>query len=159
VILRALPNRSTCMPQPPVAHNAPSDVRFGSEADMCSATPDVRFTPNSDRKSRHAANGHVRFASESGHVRCIHPCLLRARSGHAPMVKSACALLCFLRRASSPIRLRPLCPLLENGPLKNHSLIDDPGIPAPGVIRIEIHQIETVPTEDPNEIGRRRSHY
>ena len=70
-----------------------------------------------------------------------------------------CALLCFLRRASSPIRLRPLCPLLENGPLKNHSLIDDPGIPAPGVIRIEIHQIETVPTEDPNEIGRRRSHY
>ena len=27
------------------------DVRFGSQADMCSAAPRVRFTPNSDRKS------------------------------------------------------------------------------------------------------------
>ena len=32
-----------------------ADVRFGSEADMCSAMRHVRFTPNSDRKSRHAA--------------------------------------------------------------------------------------------------------
>jgi len=31
-----------------------ADVRFGSKVDMCSAIPDVRFTPNSDRKSRHA---------------------------------------------------------------------------------------------------------
>jgi hypothetical protein len=46
------------------------DVRFGSEADMCAAKRHVRFTPNSDRKSRHAANGHVRFTPESGHVRC-----------------------------------------------------------------------------------------
>src|SRR5262249_52130640 len=30
------------------------DVRFGSKADICSATRHVRFTPNSDRKSRHA---------------------------------------------------------------------------------------------------------
>jgi len=31
------------------------DVRFGSKADICAATSDVRFTPDSDRKSRHAA--------------------------------------------------------------------------------------------------------
>jgi hypothetical protein len=30
-------------------------VRFGSEADKCAAIRRVRFTPNSDRKSRHAA--------------------------------------------------------------------------------------------------------
>ena len=29
------------------------DVRFGSTADMCSAKAHVRFTPNSDRESRH----------------------------------------------------------------------------------------------------------
>jgi hypothetical protein len=34
------------------------DVRFGSKADMCSATRHVRFTPNSDRKS-----GFPRFPS------------------------------------------------------------------------------------------------
>jgi hypothetical protein len=28
-----------------------ADVRFGSRADMCAAKGDVRFTPNSDRKS------------------------------------------------------------------------------------------------------------
>jgi len=31
------------------------DVRFGSKADMCSAKGHVRFTPNSDRESGHAA--------------------------------------------------------------------------------------------------------
>jgi hypothetical protein len=56
---------------------------FGSKADVCVAKPHVRFTPNSDRKSRHAANGHVRFASESGHVQCTSSCLLRANSGHS----------------------------------------------------------------------------
>jgi len=30
-------------------------VRFGSKADMCSAKRHVRFSPNSDRESRHAA--------------------------------------------------------------------------------------------------------
>jgi hypothetical protein len=30
-------------------------VRFGSFADICSATEHVRFTPDSDRESRHAA--------------------------------------------------------------------------------------------------------
>src|SRR5262245_39190228 len=29
------------------------DVRFGSKADICSATEHVRFTPNSDRRSGH----------------------------------------------------------------------------------------------------------
>ena len=29
------------------------DVRFGSKADICAAQTDVRFTPNSDRKSGH----------------------------------------------------------------------------------------------------------
>jgi len=33
-----------------------ANVRFGSKADMCSAIADVRFSPNSDRKSRHAAS-------------------------------------------------------------------------------------------------------
>jgi len=40
-------------------------VRFGSKADICAATSDVRFTPNSDRESRHASNGHVCFSPES----------------------------------------------------------------------------------------------
>jgi hypothetical protein len=31
------------------------DVRFGSKADMCSAIDEVRFTPDSDHESRHAA--------------------------------------------------------------------------------------------------------
>ncbi|MGB8142048.1 MAG: hypothetical protein WCF52_16400, partial [Pseudolabrys sp.] len=29
----------------------PADVRFGSKADICSATTHVRFTPDSDRES------------------------------------------------------------------------------------------------------------
>ena len=33
---------------------AHAHVRFGSEPDICAAKNDVRFTPNSDRKSRHA---------------------------------------------------------------------------------------------------------
>jgi hypothetical protein len=32
---------------------------------MCSAKGHVRFAPNSDRKSGHAANGHVCFADET----------------------------------------------------------------------------------------------
>ncbi|MGB2649690.1 MAG: hypothetical protein WBC86_19135, partial [Pseudolabrys sp.] len=31
----------------------PTDVRFGSKADICSAPSHVRFTPNSDRESKH----------------------------------------------------------------------------------------------------------
>jgi hypothetical protein len=49
---------------PSKARGATSDVRFGSEADARTAKRHVRFTPNSDRKSRHAANGHVRFTPE-----------------------------------------------------------------------------------------------
>ena len=32
---------------------------------MCGAKSDVRFTPNSDRKSGHAAKHHVRFTPEA----------------------------------------------------------------------------------------------
>jgi hypothetical protein len=32
-------------------------VRFGSKADVCGATANVRFTPNSDRKSGHTPEG------------------------------------------------------------------------------------------------------
>jgi len=41
----------------------------------------VRFATNSDRKSRYATNGHVRFTPESGRVQRKPSCLLRARSG------------------------------------------------------------------------------
>jgi len=33
--------------------NRATDVRFGSKADMCGAKRYVRFTPDSDRESRH----------------------------------------------------------------------------------------------------------
>ena len=42
----------------------PDDVRFGSLADMCSAKRHVRFAPN------------------SGHMRCNSVCPLCAKSGH-----------------------------------------------------------------------------
>jgi hypothetical protein len=45
------------------------NVRFGSLADICSATGHVRFTPNSDRESGFPANGHVRFTPESD-IKC-----------------------------------------------------------------------------------------
>jgi hypothetical protein len=34
-----------------VDNSTPADVRYGSEADSCAAKSDVRFAPNSDRKS------------------------------------------------------------------------------------------------------------
>jgi len=34
------------------------------------------------RESEFSANGHVRFAPESGHVQCTSSCLLWANSGH-----------------------------------------------------------------------------
>jgi hypothetical protein len=43
------------------------NVRFGSEADICSAIRHVRFTP------------------ESGHVRCTTLCPQSAKSGHSPI--------------------------------------------------------------------------
>jgi hypothetical protein len=39
---------------PRVYCNYQADVRFGSEADVGAAKRDVRFAPNSNRKSRHA---------------------------------------------------------------------------------------------------------
>ena len=47
-----------------VLMSGPTDVRFGSKADMCSAKLHVRFTP------------------KSGHVQCNSVCPLCARSGH-----------------------------------------------------------------------------
>jgi hypothetical protein len=47
-----------------------ADVRFGSLADICSASTHVRFTP------------------ESRHVRCDSQCPLWAKSGHAPSLAS-----------------------------------------------------------------------
>ena len=60
--------------------SAQAYVRFGSQADVCTAKGHVRFAPNSDRKSRHAANGHVRFTAKSRHVRRTSRCRLRANS-------------------------------------------------------------------------------
>jgi hypothetical protein len=49
----------------------PADVRFGSLADI------------------RAANGHVRFTPESGHVRCNYRCPLWANSGHSALLTKA----------------------------------------------------------------------
>src|SRR5262245_40524457 len=59
------------------------DVRFGSKADMCNATNDVRFTPNSDRESEIPQKAMSALPPESGHVQCTSLCLLWANSGHA----------------------------------------------------------------------------
>jgi hypothetical protein len=50
-------------------------------ADTCAAKSDVRFAPNSDRKSRFSQTGHVCFTAERGRVRRKSSCLLWARSG------------------------------------------------------------------------------
>jgi hypothetical protein len=78
-----------------------TDVRFGSKADMRSAKRHFRFTPNSDRKSRHAANGHVCFTPNSGHVRCSSACLLWAKSGLMQRSKWECYSITSSARASS----------------------------------------------------------
>jgi hypothetical protein len=51
-----------------LGHLRRRDVRFGSKADMCSA------------------KGHVRFAPESGHMRCNNKCPLCANSGIRKLV-------------------------------------------------------------------------
>jgi hypothetical protein len=63
-------------------------VRFGSEADMCAATSDVCFTPDSDRKS--------------GHV----PMVMSAVPPKADM-GDATAYVCFGPIADMPISLAP----------------------------------------------------
>jgi hypothetical protein len=53
-----------------------ADVRFGSKADMCSAIGDVRYTPNSDRKSGHtlaAGQRRQRVGVISRHASLEHP--------------------------------------------------------------------------------------
>jgi hypothetical protein len=62
--------------------DATKDVRFGSQADVCVATSDVCFTPDSDHESGHVPMVIVCFALESRHVQCNGSCLLRANSGH-----------------------------------------------------------------------------
>src|SRR5262245_27316637 len=63
---------------PTQANRAAIHVRFGSKADSCSAVTHVRFTPNSDRKSRHpqtvmsALPPKADMCSASGHV-CFGP--------------------------------------------------------------------------------------
>jgi hypothetical protein len=59
-------------------------VSFGSKADICAATGDVCFTPDSDRESGRA-DGHVCFTPESGRVQYDGLCLLWANSGHPGM--------------------------------------------------------------------------
>src|SRR5262245_1802709 len=51
--LRLMPSSS---PSTTTYHNGVLNFRFGSKADMCSAKCHVRFTPNSDRKSRDLQN-------------------------------------------------------------------------------------------------------
>ena len=50
------PNRNKPRAQPAVPFALTElNFRFGSEADICGATAHVRFTPDSDRESGHAA--------------------------------------------------------------------------------------------------------
>ena len=56
--------------------SALAHVRFGSEADICSAKGHVRFTPNSERDSGHAANGRVCFTPQKRTVKRALPSLL-----------------------------------------------------------------------------------
>jgi hypothetical protein len=46
------------------------DVRFGSKADICSATGHVRFTSNSDRKSGLSQKVGSAFPSKAGIPHC-----------------------------------------------------------------------------------------
>ena len=67
----------------------PVNVRFGSKADIRTAKSDVRFTPNSDRKSGFPHKVMSALPPKSGHVRCTRPCLLRAKSGHRAAKRNA----------------------------------------------------------------------
>ena len=80
-----------------------TDVRFGSQADVCVAKPHVRFTPNSDRNSGRAltvmsasplkadvcgANRHVCFGPKAdiscNHVVAAHVALATEQGGMIP---------------------------------------------------------------------------
>jgi hypothetical protein len=50
---------------------------------MCAAIGNVRFTPNSDRKSRHAANVHVCFRKQTCAVQTVMSALGQKRTLHA----------------------------------------------------------------------------
>jgi hypothetical protein len=57
-------------------------VRFGSEAYICAAKRHVRFTPNSDRESRHLPWGMSALPPKADMCGAVVPCPLRAKSGH-----------------------------------------------------------------------------
>jgi hypothetical protein len=80
--------RAAMVATPAGARKGSAHVRFGSEADMCSAKGHVRFTPESDRESGHAANGHVCFTPKSGLMQCNSQCLLWAQSGHHDLLSA-----------------------------------------------------------------------
>src|SRR5262245_27782661 len=106
------------------------DVRFGSKADPCSAATHVRFTPNSDRESRHrqpamsalppkadmcSANTDVRYGPEAD--------ILKSAS-RSPQI------VCPQRRSRvlscQQERLAPTsaCPLRANSGLRQRSKTD-----------------------------------
>src|SRR5262245_50631793 len=65
------------------------DVRFGSQADICGAKCDVRFTPNSDRESGLPQTVMPALPPKADMCGCDGACLLRARSGHHWIIWSA----------------------------------------------------------------------
>ena len=62
---------------------APTDVRFGSKADICGATSHVRFTPNSDRESGLPQTAMSALPPKADMCRSTSSCLLWATSGHS----------------------------------------------------------------------------
>jgi|SRR5262245_30171984 len=107
------------------AREGPSlkDALMSAKADMCGARAHVRFAPNSDRESGHAANGHVCFTPESEHVQCTSSCLLWAKSRHV-----RCNRACPLYRQKRPFGTNLIVQLFESdevevkrlGPLLMH---------------------------------------
>jgi uncharacterized RmlC-like cupin family protein len=79
------------------------------------------YPHNSDRESGFPAIGHVRFAPESGHVRCSQGCPLWAKSGH--------------RRYSL---LRPLCTKNKHPPASVSGTVQSSGISVGGVTDLRL---------------------
>jgi hypothetical protein len=90
-ICRRLPPR--CASQ----QNRKFNVRFGSKADICSATSHVRFTSNSDRESRHSRRLHPPDAGRSPSAPCRSRAAPRRASIRRPCSGSAA------RRRSAPL--------------------------------------------------------
>ena len=101
------------------------DVRFGSKADICAATSDVRFTPNSDRESRHpqkvmsalppkadmcSANTNVRYGPIADIARANRKTALRRSLQNPTRVDHAAsaAAFFFLRQPNNPNAPNPV---------------------------------------------------